>query len=110
MALHAQTLARDTVVVVGGGFTGIEIAAELPTRVWEILGQKARIQVIIVESAPEIGPELGSVPRPIIAQPLSELGVECRLGASVTAIDSMSITTSTGERIDTNIVIWTAGL
>src|SRR3546814_6819845 len=45
---HLQALAdrpaspaRDTVVVVGGGFTGIEVATEMPDRLREILGQRS---------------------------------------------------------------------
>ena len=33
---------RDTVVVAGGGFTGIEAATEMPTRLREILGKNAK--------------------------------------------------------------------
>src|ERR1700760_3716327 len=40
---------RDTVVVVGGGFTGIEAATEMRARLGERLGSDARSRVIIVE-------------------------------------------------------------
>src|SRR5262249_35482243 len=53
---HLQGLAnrpavngRDTVVVTGGGFTGIEAATEMPTRLRKILGNKAKPRVIIVD-------------------------------------------------------------
>jgi NADH dehydrogenase len=38
--------ARNRVVVAGGGFTGIEIAAEMPARLRSILGDAAGVEVI----------------------------------------------------------------
>ena len=40
---------RDTVVVAGGGFTGIEAATEMPARLRKILGKDAKTRVIIVD-------------------------------------------------------------
>src|SRR5258705_9384332 len=40
---------RDTVVVAGGGFTGIEAATEMPSRLRNSLGNDAEPRVIIVE-------------------------------------------------------------
>jgi NADH dehydrogenase len=103
-----DTPARNTVVVAGGGFTGIETAAEMPARLRSILGDQA-IRVIIVERADAIGPELGAGPRPVIQRALDELGVEIRLNAAVASIDADGLTTADGERIDSKTVIWTAG-
>ncbi len=102
--------ARNTVVVAGGGFTGIETAAEMPARLRAILGSRAAVNVIVVERADAIGPDLGAGPRPVIAQALESLGVAWRINAAVTAIDVDAVCTSTGERIATRTVIWTAGL
>ncbi|KAH7129558.1 hypothetical protein B0J13DRAFT_564257 [Dactylonectria estremocensis] len=98
--------ARNTVVVCGGGFTGIEIATELPGR----LGQNTNLRVIVVENAAEVGPELGPGPRPVILQALKDLGVEVKLGSAVAEIDAEGVTLSSGERIETNTAIWTAGV
>jgi NADH dehydrogenase len=106
----ADSPARNTVVVAGGGFTGIETAAEMPARLRSILGEQTAVRVIVVEQADAIGPDLGAGPRPVIMQALDALGVETRLGAAVTAIDPDGVTTSAGERIDAKTVIWTAGL
>ena len=40
---------RDTVVVSGGGFTGIEVATEMPARLRGILDKNAKPRVIIVD-------------------------------------------------------------
>ncbi|KAF5588553.1 pyridine nucleotide-disulfide oxidoreductase family [Fusarium subglutinans] len=98
--------ARNTVVVCGGGFTVIEIATELPN----MLNNIEHPRVVLVESAPVIGPELGEGPRPTIMKALNALGVELNLGASVTSVDSSGVNLSSGQRIESMTVIWTAGV
>ena len=97
-------------MIVGGGFTGIELAAEMPARLGVMLGSKANVRVVLLERALDICPDLGDVPRPIIKQALDECGVEVKTSAAVTLIDADSVLISTGERIATNTVIWTAGV
>lgn len=105
-----DTIARNTAVIIGGGFTGIELAAEMPARLNRILGQASVCRTIVVEQADVIGPELGATPRPIIEQALQSQGVELRLGTTVSSIDSEGVTTSSGERVAAETVIWTAGM
>jgi NADH dehydrogenase len=110
LATQPDTLARNTVVVAGGGFTGIETAAEMPARLRAALGENAKVRVIIVERDKEIGPDLGAGPRPVIVEALEALGVQWRLGAAVTSVDADGLITSEGERIEASTVIWTAGV
>lgn len=109
LATRPASIARNTVVVAGGGFTGIETAAEMPARLREVLGDDAQVNVIIVERASEIGPDLGAGPRPVIIQALTELGVKWKLGSGVAAVDAAGVTLESGERIEASTVIWTAG-
>ena len=102
--------ARNTVVIAGGGFTGIEIATELPARLRAAWGVDTKINVIVIERAEYIGPDLGPGPRPVIEQALREQGITWRVNTEVSAIDAEGMTTSDGERIDTKTVIWTAGM
>jgi NADH dehydrogenase len=101
---------RDTVVVAGGGFTGIETATEMPARLRAILGKDARPRVIIVDRNSAIAPDMGEGPRPIIEDALRKLGVETRLGAGVEALDKRGVTLTSGERIEAETVIWAAGI
>lgn len=111
LAARPETLARNTVVVIGGGFTGIEIAAELPSRLRRLFGETAApIRVVIIERADAIGPELGAGPRPIIEEALKQLGVEVLLLRSVTVIGAGGVQTTIGEDIAADTVIWTAGM
>lgn len=100
---------RNTVVVAGAGFTGIETAAEMPARLREVLGEEAEVKVIMVDRNHAIGRDLGDGPRPVITQALTELGVTWKLGSGVTGIDAAGVTLENGERIHAATVIWTAG-
>ncbi|KKO98660.1 hypothetical protein THAR02_09245 [Trichoderma harzianum] len=101
---------RNTVVVCGGGFTGIELATELPRRLRAILGMAEKVRVVVVEKADVIGPDLGENPRPVIAQAFGDLEVETKLGNAVASIDARGVVTASGERIDALTVVWTAGV
>jgi NADH dehydrogenase len=101
---------RDTIVVAGGGFTGIEAATEMPARLRAILGKDAKPRVIIVERNSAIAPDMGEGPRPVIEDALSKLSVETRLGAGVASLDKSGVTLSSGEHIEAETVIWAAGI
>lgn len=102
--------ARNTVVVAGGGFTGIEAATEVPSRLREILGNDAQLRVVIVDRNEAIAPDMGTGPRPIIQEALRKLGVETRLGVGVASLDKSGVTLSSGEHIECETVIWAAGM
>ncbi|PNP44384.1 hypothetical protein TGAMA5MH_03990 [Trichoderma gamsii] len=110
LASLPSTPKRNTVVVCGGGFTGIELATELPRRLRSIFGMLETVRVVVIEKADVIGPDLGEGPRPVITQALGDLQVETRLGTAVGSIDANGIVTSSGERIDALTVVWTAGV
>src|SRR5262245_43727520 len=101
---------RDTVVVAGGGFTGIETATEMPARLRAIFGKDAKPRVIIVDRNGAIAPDMGAGPRPVIEDALRKLGVETRLGAGVASLDKSGVTLSSGEHIETETVVWAAGI
>lgn len=110
LAQQPDTPARNTIVVAGGGFTGIETAAEMPARLRAALGQDAQVRVVVVERNDAIGPDLGPGPRPVIETALRDLGVTWHLGHGVAAVDADGVTTADGTRIESNTVIWTAGV
>lgn len=101
--------ARNTVVVAGGGLTGLETVTEMPERLRNILGE-TDIRVVLVDSSAEIGAALGEEAAAVIREALEELGVEGKAGLRVTALDASGVTLSNGERIEAETVIWTAGM
>jgi NADH:quinone reductase (non-electrogenic) len=101
---------RDTVVVAGGGFTGIETATEMPARLRAIFGKDIKPRVVIVDRNDAIAPDMGAGPRPVIEDALRKLGVEARLGAGVASLDKSGVTLTSGDRIEAETVIWAAGM
>ncbi|KAJ7709922.1 FAD-containing subunit of NADH dehydrogenase [Mycena rosella] len=110
LAALPDSPARNTVVVCGGGFTGVEIAAEMPQRLRAILGEPTEVRVVVLERADAISPEMAAPPRPIIAEALASLGVEVLTGQTVVSVDAEGVTTASGMRIASKTVIWTAGM
>lgn len=110
LAGRAPSGARDTVVVVGAGFTGIELAMELPGRLRKIRGQDGSIRVILVERGKKIAPDMSAEPRAIIEMALRDARIETRIGVGAVALDAAGLVLSDGERIDSATVIWAAGL
>ncbi len=101
---------RDTVVVAGGGFTGIETATEMPARLRAVLGKNAKARVVIVDRNSTIAHDMGADSRPVIEDALRKLGVETRLGTGVASLDKSGVTLSSGEHIEAETVIWAAGM
>ncbi|MCY1259301.1 NADH dehydrogenase-like protein [compost metagenome] len=104
-----HSAARNTVVVAGGGFTGIETATEMPARLKAVLGHDQDIQVIVVDRGPQIGAALGDGIRPSIIEASRHLGIEWVVNASVAAVDANGVTLADGRRIEAATVIWTVG-
>jgi NADH:ubiquinone reductase (H+-translocating) len=101
---------RFTAVVVGAGFTGIEIATELGWRLRAIAGETEQVRVVLVDRNDNVGHELGPGPRPQILDALNELGVHQRLGVSLASVTPEAARLSDGSQIPAATVIWTAGM
>lgn len=110
LAGRPASQARDTVVVAGGGFTGLEVATEMPQRLRDILGRGATPRVIIVERNASVARDMGDGPRPLIEKALAELGIEARVGIGVAGVDEGGVTLSDGSRIESATLVWAAGM
>jgi len=101
-ALDAHIRSLDTAattVVVGAGFTGIEVATSLV----------AAGRVILVERSARLAPDLADVARPYVQNALMSLGIETRIGDAVESIDAGGVILASGERIAAGTTIWTGG-
>lgn len=110
LAARTESEGHWTVVIAGGGFTGIELATALPERLREIGGSAASPRVIVVDTASRIGASLGDGPSTAIRQALVTAGVEERTGITITSADSTGVVLSSGERIACQTLVWTTGM
>ncbi|EOI1354818.1 NAD(P)/FAD-dependent oxidoreductase [Citrobacter amalonaticus] len=110
LANQPESDARNTVVVCGGGFTGIEMALELPSRLRDILGAEAKTRVVVVERGAQPGSRYSEALRNVIVDASAELGVEWRVNAEVESVDASGVTLKDGQTIASQTVIWTVGV
>lgn len=110
LAQQPESEARNTVVVCGGGFTGIEMALELPGRLREILGADAKTRVVVVERGAQPGARWSQELRDVIAEASAELGVEWMVNTEVESVDASGVTLKDGQIIASQTVIWTVGV
>jgi NADH:ubiquinone reductase (H+-translocating) len=108
LTARPESEGRWTVVIAGGGFTGIELATALPER-FRDLGCKAA-HVVMVDISNRIGASLGEEPNAAIHDALAAAGIETRTGVTIASIDSQGVTLSSGERIACQTLVWTTGM
>ena len=103
---------RDTIVIVGAGFTGIELATTMRNRLATPWGQAraAAARVILVQRSGVVGPDLGENVRPHVEAALREQQIELRLNTQLAHVESNAIRLASGERIEASTTIITAGL
>jgi NADH dehydrogenase len=102
-------------VVVGANFTGVEIAGEMGIFLHRAAKQfrnikPSDIRVSMVELGQRILPALDEDLSSYAHKHLMRRGMDIRLGTSVSEVEAGSAVLSTGERLDTETVIWCAGI
>ena len=112
---RAERDSRCTFVVVGAGYTGTEVAAQLQLlsrvaarRRAGLAGQKLRW--MLLDLAPRIMPELDPRLSATATKVLSERGIEIRTGTSVEQATADGVQLSDGEFVPTRSLIWCVGV
>lgn len=109
LAARPEREGRWTVVIAGGGFTGIELATALPARIREIAGGAAT-RVVLVDCADRVGASLGDGPAAAIRGALAAAQIETRTGMIIAGADPAGVVLSNGERIPCETLVWTTGM
>ena len=105
-----------TLIVVGGGPTGVELAGALAELRRHVLPHDypdldlSWARILLLEATDRILPGMPPVLQAKAQAKLSELGVEIRLGAPVADVDANGVTLSSGETIPAGAVMWVAGM
>lgn len=98
---------KVNIVIVGGGYTGIELAGNLKVL---LRGAKEEHKVYIVEKAEEVLMMLPEWMRGEIKQNVKSLEIEILSGDSLSEYDGSSALLSSGKRIENAFCVWAAGV
>jgi NADH dehydrogenase len=108
--------ARDmTVVVVGGGPTGVAITGTISEFVQRTLAadfrkiDPCRARIVLVEAGPRLLPAFSERHSSYATRALERAGVEVRPGVPVTHVDAAGVTIGE-ERIEAATVLWCTGV
>jgi NADH dehydrogenase len=104
-----------TFVFVGAGYAGVEAFAELQDYVNEEIDRYPRCRMvgtrwILVEAQERIMREIPESLAKVAADEIRRRGMEIRTGTTLESMDERSTVLSTGERVPTRLVCWTAGV
>ncbi|WP_067138667.1 NAD(P)/FAD-dependent oxidoreductase [Microtetraspora malaysiensis] len=97
---HLRGREDYSAVVVGAGFVGLEAATALA----------AGGRVLLVDRSEAVGDQLGPGPREEIEAALDGLGVERRLGTTVTEVGDGYAVLSDGTKVEADAVVWSVGI
>lgn len=105
------------IVIIGGGATGVELAAELAEARNEFaaygvhnLDVKKSIRIKILEGSPRVLAPLPERVSVAAAKLLNERGVTINTGCRVVDITSTQVSDSTGQAYKADITVWAAGI
>ena len=103
------------IVFVGGGYAGVETAAEIFDLAREAVRYYGRlrreeIRVVVLEAAPTILRDLGEDFAARVQRHLAAKGIEIRTGTTLQEVHADRVVLANGETIPTKIVVWTAGV
>ncbi|MDP4003447.1 NAD(P)/FAD-dependent oxidoreductase [Methylobacterium sp. NEAU K] len=104
-----------TIAIVGGGATGVELAAELKHAIDLLAAYGSpdlpqRLRLTLIESGPRLLPAFPERVSRAAARTLSDLAVEVRTGATVTGADASGFSLKDGTRIAAGLKVWAAGV
>jgi NADH:ubiquinone reductase (H+-translocating) len=115
-ALTADDAKRHlSFVFVGAGYAGVEALAELS----DLLRDTARFyprlkgtrqRWVLVDAAPKILPDIPPRLGDYAAKELWKRGVDIRVSTTLEAVDEHAVALSDGTRLETETLVWTAGV
>ncbi len=121
--LRAQTLPRVegksmlSVVIVGGGATGVELAAELHSAArvmgnygFENINPEKDLQIVLVEAGPRLLAQLPERLGNAAENELRKLAIDVFTSEKVIEVKEGSVIMASGRVIDSTLTVWAAGV
>jgi NADH dehydrogenase len=116
MTMAPGTEAFVDIAIVGGGATGVELAAELYNAAAALRHygletfDESRLRVTLLEAGPRILPALPEKLATAAHQELESLGVRVLTKTAVSEVTSAAMHTSDGQVIKADLKVWAAGI
>ena len=121
--IRAQTVPRSvtsgrlTVAIVGGGATGVELAAELHAAArmlgnygFENINPEKDLQIVLVEAGPRLLAQLPERVGESALRELRKLAIEVHTDEKVVEVTANSLKMASGKVISTTLTVWAAGV
>lgn len=121
--LRAQTSRRAagegrlTVTIIGGGATGVELAAELHTTAATLSGYglanvhpERDLKIVVVEAADRLLPQLPEKVSTAAARELRLLNVDIHSNERVVEVSKEGVRMASGKFIPSTLTVWAAGI
>ncbi len=112
-----QQMQKVNLVIIGGGATGVELAAELRNTAQVLaayglhrLNPQRDIRISLVEAGPRILPPLPERIASATAQLLGKLKVEILTGDPVTEVRRDAVLTKSGRVLPSDLTVWAGGI
>jgi NADH:ubiquinone reductase (H+-translocating) len=102
-------------VFVGAGYAGVEALAELSDLLHDTVRfyprlKDVRQRWVLVDAAPKILPEIPRRLGEYAARELWKRGVDIRVSTTLESVEEHAVTLSDGSRLETETLVWTAGV
>lgn len=103
-----------TFCVVGGGFAGVELLAEIASLCGSLLADyptisRSEVEIHLVEAAPNIMPEVSKETSLWVIKNLTERGATIHLNTQCSSTVDGRVLLSSGDSFETDCIVWTAG-
>jgi NADH dehydrogenase len=113
---HRQDINKKNIriVVAGGGYTGLEFAAELPGLLdilsWKNQYPRKKIEVTVVEAQNALLPGFSGRMSADAYARLQDLKVRVLLSNPIFRVEEHFVELSTGEKMEYDVLVWTTGV
>ena len=121
--IRAQTVERAagsgalTVAIVGGGATGVELAAELHASAnvlasygFDHIDPQKDLKIVLIEAAPRLLPQLPERLSEAALRELRNLAIEVHTSEKVVEVTADSLKMASGKTVASTITVWAAGV
>ena len=121
--IRAQTVPRSagsgrlTVAIVGGGATGVELAAELHASAkvlanfgFDHIHPEKDLQIVLIEAAPRLLAQLPERLSDAALRELRKLAIEVHTNEKVVEVTENSLKMASGKVISSSLSVWAAGV